>query len=147
MRLRRVALTLACLFPTMTSCTNSPDHAASDDAPGRVHYLEIVCIDVAAQCTALERLHGCNFGEPNADLGMARVATLKNGMLLGVRAPLSEHEQPIVRSYHQVSDIAAALQTAAANGATVAYGPARQGDTGTWAIYFAGGAQIGLWQR
>jgi len=113
----------------------------------RIHYLEIVCHDVAAQCAALERVHGCSFGPAVADLGQARVGGAPDGSLIGVRAPLAEHEQPISRTYLEVEDIAKAVKEAEAAGAAIAYPPTRQGDSGTWAIYFLGDVQIGLWQR
>lgn len=112
-----------------------------------VHYLEIVSRDVAAQCAALERLHGLSFGPPVADLGNARVAQARDGGRIGVRAPLAEHERPIVRTYLEVEDIARAVQDAEAAGASIAYPPTRQGDTGTWAIYVLGEVEVGLWQR
>jgi len=113
----------------------------------RVHYLEIVCRDVASQCAALERIHGLSFGPPVADLGQARIAEVPDGSRIGVRAPLAEHEQPIVRTYLEVDDIARAIKQAESVGAVIAYPPTRQGDTGTWAIYILGDVQMGLWQR
>lgn len=122
-----------------------PDQAEPENM--RIHYLEIVCRDVDVQCAALERVHGLSFGPPVADLGQARVAEASDGSLIGVRAPLAEHEQPIIRTYLEVDDIARAVREAEAAGAVVAYPPTRQGDTGTWAIYFLGDVQFGLWQR
>lgn len=113
----------------------------------RIHYLEIVCRDVAAQCAALERVHGLSFGPAVADLGQARVAEAPNGSRIGVRAPLAEHEQPITRTYLEVEDMAKAVRELETAGAVFAYGPTRQGDTGAWAIYFLGDVQMGLWQR
>jgi predicted enzyme related to lactoylglutathione lyase len=113
----------------------------------RVHYLEFVCRDVDAQCAALARVHGLSFGPAVADLGQARVANAADGSLIGVRAPLAEHEQPIVRTYLDVDDIAKAVKDAEAAGAVIAYPPTRQGDTGTWAIYVLGDVQVGLWHR
>ncbi len=113
----------------------------------QVHYLEIVCRDVAAQVAALEAVHGLSFGPPVADLGQARTAQAPDGRLVGVRAPLAEHELPIVRTYVAVTDIAAAVKQAEAAGAVIAYPPTKQGDTGTWAIYILGDVQMGLWQR
>src|SRR5512134_1371145 len=104
----------------------------------RIHYLEFVCRDVDAQCAAWERIHGLSFGPAVADLGQARVAEASDGSLIGVRAPLAEHEQPIIRTYLEVEDIARAVKEAEAAGAVVAYPPTRQGDTGTWAIYVLG---------
>ena len=112
-----------------------------------IHYLEIVCPDVAKQCGAMERVHGLSFGPAMADLGGARVAKAADGSLIGVRAPLAAHEQPITRTYLEVADIAKAVKEAEAAGGQIAYPPTKQGDTGTWAIYFVGDIQIGLWQR
>ena len=113
----------------------------------RIHYLEIVCPDVAAQCAAMERVHGLSFGPAVADLGEARLAKAADGSLIGVRAPLAAHEQPITRTYLEVADIAKAVKEAEAAGGQIVYPPTKQGDTGTWAIYFLGDVQIGLWQR
>ena len=119
----------------------------SKESNMRVHYLEVVCRDVAAQCAALEQVHGLSFGPAVADLGQARVAKAADGSMIGVRAPLAEHEQPIVRTYLEVDGIASAVKKAESAGAIIAYPPTRQGDTGTWAIYILGDVQIGLWQR
>ena len=113
----------------------------------RIHYVEIVTKNVEAQCEALEKLHGLSFGEPVADLGNARVADSPDGSKIAVRAPLAEHDLPIVRTYMEVADIEQAVKDAEAAGAMIAYGPMVQGDTGTWAIYILGDAQIGLWQK
>lgn len=88
-----------------------------------------------------------SFGPAVADLGQARVAEAPDGSLIGVRAPLAEHEQPIIRTYLEVQGIARAVREAEAAGEVIAYPPTRQGDTGTWAIYFLGDVQLGLWQR
>ncbi len=112
-----------------------------------VHYQEIVCKDVAAECKALEQVHGLSFGPKVADMGQARIAKAPDGTLIGVRAPLAEHETPIVRTYLAVDDIAKAVAAAEAAGAIIAYPPTKQGDTGTWAIFILGDIQHGLWQR
>lgn len=112
----------------------------------RVHYLEFVSHDVGAQCAALEASHGLSFGSAVAELGGARVAEHGDGTRFGVRAPLADHEAPIVRPYLAVTDIASAVAEAEARGAVVAYPPTRQGATGTWAIYILGDVQVGLWQ-
>jgi len=119
---------------------------AKEHSTMRVHYVEIVSRDVAAQCAALEQLHGLSFGGAIADLGNARVAEAPDGSRIGVRAPLAEHEQPIVRTYFEVADIERAAKEAEAAGAVLAYPPTRQGDTGTWAIYILGDVQVGLWE-
>lgn len=113
----------------------------------RVHYIEIVCSDVSAHCATLEQVHGLSFGPEVADLGNARVAEAGDGTLIGVRAPLAEHEQPITRTYLAVDDVAKAIAAAEAGGATIAYPPTQQGETGIWAIYIRDDIQYGLWQR
>lgn len=144
---RLATLLLATFALTLLTASDSPTASADQSpAPPHVHYVEIVCEDVDAQCAALARVHGLSFGAPVADLGHARVAEAADGSLVGVRAPLAEHEQPIVRTYVRVDDIARAVADAEAAGGMVAYPPTPQGDTGTWAIYFLGGVQFGLWQ-
>lgn len=112
-----------------------------------IQYLEIVSPDVDAVVAYYKSVHGLSFGSPDPDLGHACVATQSDGTWVGIRKPLASHEQPIVRIYIAVDDIAQAVKTAEAQGATVAYGPARQGERGTFAIVFQGGVQQGLWQR
>jgi predicted enzyme related to lactoylglutathione lyase len=112
-----------------------------------IHYLEIVSTDVDALTALYQRVHGLRFGEPDADLGGARVASRPDGSLVGIRAPLAAHEQPIVRVYLAVEDIEAAAKAAEAAGAMVAYPPTRQGQRGSFAIVIYGGVQHGLWQR
>ena len=112
----------------------------------QVHYLEFVCDDVEAQCATLQASHGLSFGPPIPALGNARIAEGRDGTHVGVRAPLADHERPIIRPYLAVDDIASAISQAEAQGAVVAYPPTQQGDTGTWAIYILGDLQVGLWQ-
>lgn len=112
-----------------------------------VHYLEIVSNDVDTLTRMYERMLGVSFGPPDPDLGQARVATRADGTLVGIRKPLAEHEQPIMRTYLEVADIQQAVKTAEEQGATVAYPPTRQGQRGTFAILFQGGVQHGLWQQ
>jgi predicted enzyme related to lactoylglutathione lyase len=110
-------------------------------------YLEIVSEDVDNVAAFYERVHGLSFGPPDPDLGQARVATRTDGALVGIRKPLAAHEQPIMRTYFAVDDIQQAVKKAEGAGATIAYGPTRQGQRGTFAIVFQGGVQHGLWQR
>jgi len=138
-------VTAAITLITGCQTTGNPDQNGQSNV--RIHYLEIVSHDVGAQCAALERMHGLSFGPAVADLGQARIAEAPDGSLIGVRAPLAQHEQPIIRTYLEVEDIAGAVEEAEAAGAVIAYPPTQQGDTGTWAIYILGDVQIGLWQR
>jgi predicted enzyme related to lactoylglutathione lyase len=112
-----------------------------------VEYLEIVSADVESVTVFYERVHGLSFGGPDPDLGGARVAARPDGTLVGVRKPLAAHEQPIMRTYLAVEDIARAVKDAESAGAMLAYPPTRQGARGTFAIVFQGGVQHGFWQR
>ena len=112
-----------------------------------IHYLEIVSPDVDVVCKTYEQIHGVSFGEPDANLGNARTATLPNGSLIGVRAPLRETEEPIVRPYFLVEDIESSVSKAAESGAEIALPPMDLAGHGKCAIFIQGGAEHGLWQR
>ena len=86
------------------------------------------------------------FGKPDAGLGNARTAALSGGGLVGVRAPMHETEQPVVRPYWLVDDIEAALATAVEAGGKVAHPPMEIPGHGTFAIYIHGDIHHGLWQ-
>lgn len=112
----------------------------------KVHYLEIVAADVDAVCAAYESAHGVAFGSADPLLGGARTAALPDGGSVGVRGPLRDTEEPIVRPYWLVDDIEAALAAAAKRGAFVAHPPLEISGKGTFAIYIQGGVNHGLWQ-
>ena len=111
-----------------------------------IQYLEVVTPDVEQTCSALEKLHGVSFGMPDAGLGNARTATLKGGGKLGVRAPMREDEQPVVRPYVLVKDIDATVKAAEAAGAEIAVPPTEIPGHGKCAIYIQGGIEHGFWQ-
>ena len=112
----------------------------------KLHYLEIVASDVAAVCAAYEAAHGVAFGPPDPALGGARTATGPDGSIVGVRGPLRETEEPIVRPYWLVDDIHAAVAAVAAQGAEIAHPPFELPGKGQFAIYLQGGIDHGLWQ-
>jgi len=112
----------------------------------KVYYLEIVTADVDSVCAAYSAATGVEFGEPDALLGNARTAALDGGGLIGVRATLHESEEIVTRPYWLVDDIEAAVAAAAAAGGEVAHPPLEIPGRGTFAIYFLGGSQHGLWQ-
>ena len=112
-----------------------------------IHYLEIVTRDVDAVCAAYAAVNGVPFGQPDAGLGHARTAALPGGGLVGVRAPLRETEEPVVRPYWLVDDLEAAVAAAVEAGGEVAHPPMAIPGHGTFAIYLQGGIQHGLWQR
>ena len=113
----------------------------------KIHYLEIVTKEVDAVCAAYKAVNGVQFSEPNAGLGNARTAALPGGGLLGVRAPMHDAEEPVVRPYWLVDDIEAAVAAAVKAGGKVAHPPMEIPGHGTFAIYIHGGINHGLWQR
>ena len=112
----------------------------------QIQYLEIVTKDVNAVCAAYASANGVNFGEPDAGLGNARTAALAGGGLVGVRAPLRDTEEPVVRPYWLVKDIKAAVSAAVQAGGVLAHPPMEIPGHGTFAIYIQGGNDHGLWQ-
>lgn len=113
----------------------------------QVYFLEIVTPDAEATCASLEKVHGVTFGEPQPELGNARTAALAGGGLLSVRAPMADHEQPVVRPYLLVDDIEAAIKAAGEAGGQIAMAATEiPGREGKFAIYFQDGIQYGLWE-
>ncbi|MDH3275159.1 MAG: hydroxylase [Gammaproteobacteria bacterium] len=113
----------------------------------QIHYLEIVTTEVDAVCSAYAAAHGVRFGKPDARFGNARTATLLGDGLVGVRAPMHETEEPVIRPYWLVDDIEAAVTAAVKAGGEVAHPPLEIPGRGTFAIYIVGGVHHGLWQR
>jgi predicted enzyme related to lactoylglutathione lyase len=111
----------------------------------RIYYLEIVTKEMDAVCAAYAAANGAQFGEPDAGLGNARTAAMPGGGLVGVRAPMHETEDPVVRPYWLVDDIEAAVAAAVEAGAEVAHPPMEIPGHGTFAIYIQGGVHHGLW--
>lgn len=112
----------------------------------RIQYLEVVTKDVDAVCAAYASAFEVRFGEPDAGLGNARTADMAGGGLIGVRAPLRDTEEPVVRPYWLVEDIGEAVAAAVRAGGEVAYPPTEIPGRGTFAIYLLGGNDHGLWQ-
>ncbi len=113
---------------------------------GAVHYLEIVTPDVEAARDVCENAHRWDFGPPVPELGNAHVASLPDGSLCGIRAPMHEQEQPVVRPYVRVSDIEDAVERAVRSGATQALEPTEIPGRGRIAIVLYGGVHHGLWE-
>ena len=145
------AVTLAALVLVAASAVvqepKADKPAAKKAEHVQVEYLEIVTPDVDAACTALEKLHGVTFGKPILELGKARTAKLEGGGRVGVRAPMGEAEKAVVRPYVLTDDIEAAVKSAEAAGAEIAHPPQEIPGQGTFAIYFQGGIEYGLWQN
>lgn len=112
----------------------------------KIQYLEVVTNDVEAVCAAYAASHKVQFADPDAGFGNARIATLSDGALVGVRAPLRGDEAPVVRPYWLVDDIAAAVEAAVEAGGEIAVPPMEIPGRGKFAIYLQGGNDHGLWQ-
>lgn len=112
----------------------------------KVHYLEIVSHDVDAVCKVYEVAHSVSFGEPDTFLGGARTCALADGSIVGVRGPLRDAEEPVVRPYWLVDDIEQAVVNIEAAGAQIAVPPVEIPGKGTFAIYTLESNEHGLWQ-
>lgn len=112
----------------------------------KIHYLEIVTRDVEAVRAAYASALHVQFSEPDAGLGGACVASLADGGFVGIRAPLRETENPVVRPYWLVTDIDAALAAVVQAGGVIAHPPMELPGHGTFAIYLLGGNDHGFWQ-
>ncbi len=120
---------------------------SSENRTMPIQYLEIVSPDVDAVCATYAAANGVKFGKPDAALGNARTAPLPGGGMVGVRAPMRETEEPIVRPYWLVDDIEAAFRAAVEAGAEAALPPMPLPGHGQCAIYIQGGVNHGLWQK
>lgn len=112
----------------------------------QIQYLEVVTGDVDAVCTAYTTALNVTFGDPQPELGNACTASLPGGGLVGVRAPLRDTEDPVVRPYWLVDDINAAVAAVEKAGGEIALPPTEIPGRGTFAIYLQGGNDHGLWQ-
>ena len=115
-----------------------PEHA--------VHYLEIVTPDVDSVRNLYESAFGWRFQPMVPELGNAFVAELPGGSRCGIRAPMSEQEKPVVRTYVRVADLSAAVRRAAELGAEIALESMEIPGQGTIAIFIHGGIEHGVWQ-
>ncbi|MFN3241501.1 MAG: VOC family protein [Planctomycetota bacterium] len=113
----------------------------------QIRYLEIVTKDVDAVCAVYAAANGVPFGEPDVGLGNARTAAMPDGSLVGVRAPMRDDEDPVVRPYWLVDDLEGAVAAAVDAGCELAVPPMEIPGHGRFAIYLQGGVQHGLWQR
>lgn len=112
----------------------------------KIHYLEIVSLDINAVCKAYESAHGIEFGAPDEHLGGARTCKLPDDSIVGVRGPLRETEDPIVRPYWLVDDIDSAVASAESQGGKIAIPPTEIPGKGKFSIYILGSNNHGLWQ-
>ena len=134
--------------PDTGSETGISTHSNTETGKGGalIHYLEIVTPDVEEVCASYASANGLEFGAPDELLGYARTATLSNGCMIGVRAPLSESEEPVIRPYWLVEDIEVAVTAAVEAGGVIIHEPLEIPGRGIFAIYMLGNNQHGLWQ-
>ncbi len=111
-----------------------------------IFYLEIVTADVEAACRLYGQAYDWRFEAKGPEWGSSFVATLPDGSLCGIRAPLHDQEKPTVRTYLRVTDIETAVQEAGQLGAEIALEPMEIPGQGRIAIYLHGGIEQGLWQ-
>ena len=112
----------------------------------KIHYLEIVSDDVNAVCKAYEAAHVVSFSEPDEFLGGAKTCALPDGSTVGIRGPLRDTEEPVVRPYWLVDDLEQAVANIEAVGAKIAVPPTEIPGKGRFAIYILGSVDHGLWQ-
>lgn len=112
----------------------------------KIHYLEIVSHDVDAVCKSYEAAHSVSFGEADELLGGARTCVLADGSIVGVRSPLRDTEEPVVRPYWLVDNIEQAVASVEAQGAIIAVPPMELPGKGQFAIYIQGSNDHGFWQ-
>lgn len=148
-RLARAAAVASVLIAGVLNpvLANASDETEPKEGAMQVEYLEIVSPDAEATCASFAKIHGVEFGDPIAELGGARVAELANGGRIAVRAPMHDQEGTVWRPYFLTNDIEAAVKAAEAAGAEIAHPPLEIPGQGTFAIYFLGGNQYGLWQN
>lgn len=79
-------------------------------------------------------------------MGNARVAELKGGLQIGIRAPMQPTEKPTIRMYLRVSDLEASVEKVKQQGAKILLERMEIPRHGTIAIYELGGIEQGLWQ-
>lgn len=124
--------------------SSSPTNPESESM--RIYYLEIVTPEVDAAVALYTEVYGVTFSEPNPNLGGAKTAEFDGGGMLGIRAPLRDTENPVVRPYYLVENIEDAVASASRAGAEIAMAPTDIPGSGKFAIFIQGGIETGLWE-
>lgn len=113
----------------------------------QIHYLEIVTTEIGRGVRRVCCSERSAVRRAGPAVGNARTAALTGGGLVGIRAPMRETKEPVVRPYWLVDDIEAAVAAAVEAGGEVAHPAMGIPGHGTSAIYIQGGIDHGLWQR
>lgn len=142
-------LLLSCQVPTSSDPgieAQSKGEIAMTVPEHGIHYLEIVTPEAEALKDFYSEAYGWKFSEATPELGNAFFTKQPDESLWGIRSPLRETEEPIVRIYLRVADIEKAVHKAEELGATIALGPTEIPGRGKISIYLLGGIEHGLWQ-
>ena len=141
-----VAMLFAGSASTNLAAVFAQENSSDSETALTVQYLEIVARDVEEVAALYSQIYGVAFGEADPNLGGARTAKLVGGGMIGIRAPLRDDEQPIVRPYILVEDIDASVSVARTAGAEIAMPPLEIEGYGQFAIIIREGIESGLWQ-
>ena len=133
--------------PAETPTQPKPPSATAEGEAMKIQYLEIVTPEMDALVDQYSKVYSITFSEPNAGFGGARTAELDGGGMIGIRGPMRESENPVVRPYVLVDDIKAAVEAAVAAGGEVAVPPMEIPEYGMFAIVINGGIDCGFWQN
>lgn len=111
-----------------------------------VHYLEIVTPNAESVRNHYSEAYGWQFREMAPELGNAYVATLPNGSLCAIRAPLHAQELAVTRTYLRVPDVEKSLNRAVELGGVLMLGATELPGRGIIGIYNYEGIEQGVWQ-
>jgi predicted enzyme related to lactoylglutathione lyase len=111
-----------------------------------VCYVEVITNEIDETCELHSKQFGWSFSSAIMELGNARVAELSDGSLYAVRAPMHEAENPTIRNYTKVANLARAVEDAKLLGATLLLERMEIPNYGIIAIYELGGNEFGLWE-
>jgi len=119
---------------------------SDSEAALTIQSLEIVSANVDGAVALYSQIYGVTFGEAEPDLGGTRTAKLVGGGMIGIRGPLREDEQPIVRPYVLGEDFDASVAAARMSGSEIAMEAIEVEGIGQFAIVIQDGVESGLWQ-
>ncbi|NKB33301.1 MAG: hydroxylase [Pseudomonadales bacterium] len=125
---------------------SAQENSSDQESVLTIQYLEIVTPNVNGVAALYSQIYGVTFGEADPNLGMARTAKLVGGGMIGIRGPLRDDEQAIVRHYVLVEDIVASVSAARMAGSEIALPETEIEGYGQIAVVIQDGIESGLWQ-